>query len=136
MWRTEIIDGTKLDTEEVAALYVASTLAERRPVGDRERFTAMLRNANLIAVAYQDDQLIGISRSLTDWSYATYLCDIAVDRRFQRQGVGKDLIRATQEAAPAAKIVLLSAPAATGYYPRVGFKQHNSAWVLDPIAES
>ncbi|MGC4886571.1 GNAT family N-acetyltransferase [Micromonospora sp. DT227] len=133
MWRTEIVDGTKLDVEEVAALYVASTLAERRPVGDRKRFTEMLRNANLVTAAYQEDLLIGISRSLTDWSYATYLCDLAVDRRFQRQGVGKDLLRATQEAAPTTKIILLSAPAATDYYPHVGFKQHNSAWVLDPI---
>jgi len=62
----------------------------------------------------------------------TYLSDIAVSREYQRSGIGKALIEATQKQAPRAKIVLLSAPAATGYYPHIGFSRHDSAWVLAP----
>jgi predicted N-acetyltransferase YhbS len=131
MWKCEIVQGTDLDVDEVAALYHASTLAERRPVTDTARFTDMVRNANLVVVARIDDRLIGIARSMTDWSYATYLSDIAVDAEFQRKGIGRDLIAKTREAAPRAKIVLLSAPGAAAYYPHIGFRQHNSAWVLD-----
>jgi GNAT superfamily N-acetyltransferase len=134
MWKCEIVSGSGLDIDEVAGLYHASALAERRPVGQRERFTAMICQANLVVTARLDGRLIGIARSLTDGSYVTYLSDIAVDREFQRCGVGKDLIRATREAAPEAKIVLLSAPAAAGYYPRVGFRHHESAWVLEAPA--
>jgi predicted N-acetyltransferase YhbS len=134
MWKSEIVNGTDLDIDEVIALYRASTLAERRPVEQVERFTAMIRQANLVVTARLDGRLIGIARSLTDGAYVTYLSDIAVDQEFQRRGVGRDLIRVTQEAAPQAKIVLLSAPAAVDYYPHIGFKQHNSAWVLDPSA--
>jgi predicted N-acetyltransferase YhbS len=126
----EIVSGDKLDIDEVAALYRASTLDERRPVDDRPRFTSMVRNANLIVTARDGDRLIGISRSVTDWSYTTYLSDLAVDAEFHRQGVGRELIRRTQDAAPLAKIVLLSAPAAAEYYPHIGFTQHHSAWVL------
>lgn len=133
MWKCELVSGAELDVDEVAALYTASTLAERRPVEQRDRFTTMLRRANLIITARLDGRLIGIARSLTDGAYATYLSDIAVDAEFQCQGVGRSLIRATQEAAPQAKIVLLSAPAAVDYYPHVGFTQHNSAWVLDAL---
>ncbi|MEU9083802.1 hypothetical protein [Streptomyces sp. NPDC048357] len=46
--------------------------------------------------------------------------------------MGRDLIRVTQEAAPQAKVVLLSAPAAVGYYPHIGFTRHESAWTLGP----
>lgn len=132
-WTCEIVDGAGLDVEEVAALYEASTLAERRPVADRERFATMLRGADLVVTARIDGRLVGISRSVTDWAFATYLSDLAVHREHQRRGIGLDLIRVTREAAPRARIVLLAAPAATGYYPRVGFARHESAWTLDPL---
>jgi GNAT superfamily N-acetyltransferase len=133
MWTCEVVDGPGLDVGEVAGLYRASGLAERRPVEDTERFAVMLERANLVVTARDGDRLIGISRSLTDGAYATYLCDLAVDRAYQRQGVGRDLIRVTREAAPRAKIVLLSAPAAVEYYPHIGFTRHESAWVLGPL---
>ncbi|WP_340681978.1 GNAT family N-acetyltransferase [Amycolatopsis coloradensis] len=133
MWKCEIEDGADLDVEEVAALYHASTLAERRPTDQRDRFTTMVRQANLIVTARLDGRMIGIARSLTDGAYVTYMSDIAVDVEFQRQGVGRSLIRATQEFAPQAKIVLLSAPAAVDYYPHVGFTRHESAWVLNAL---
>ncbi|MFI1913351.1 GNAT family N-acetyltransferase [Nocardia sp. NPDC020380] len=133
MWKCESVVGAALDVDEVAALYRASTLADRRPVDDRDRFARMLAGANLFITARIDDRLIGIARSLTDGAYVTYLSDIAVDVEFQRRGVGRDLIKATREAAPRAKIVLLSAPAATDYYPHIGFTRHESAWTLDAL---
>jgi predicted N-acetyltransferase YhbS len=134
MWKCEIVPGTEVDVAEVAALYRASTLAERRPVADAGRFADMVRNANLVVVARIDDRLVGIARAVTDGAYVTYLSDLAVDAEFQHQGIGRDLIARTREAAPRAKIVLLSAPAAAEYYPHIGFTRHDSAWVLDPLA--
>ena len=135
MWICERVDGATLDVSEVADLYRASTLAERRPVEDSARFSDMLRGANLVVVARDDGRLVGVARALTDGAYATYLCDIAVDQAYQCRGIGRDLISAVQRAAPRAKIVLLSAPAAVDYYPHIGFQQHGSAWVLDaPVA--
>ncbi|MFI1284707.1 GNAT family N-acetyltransferase [Streptomyces sp. NPDC020858] len=133
MWKCEPVVGSGLDVAEVAALYRASTLAERRPVDDAERFARMLAGANLVIAARLDGRLIGIARSITDGAYVTYLSDIAVDAEFQRRGVGRDLIRATREAAPRAKLVLLSAPAAVDYYPHIGFTRHESAWTRDAL---
>ncbi|GGO82142.1 GNAT family N-acetyltransferase [Wenjunlia tyrosinilytica] len=133
MWKCEPVVGASLDVAEATALYRASTLAERRPVADVERFTRMLAGANLVITARVDGRLIGIARSVTDGAYVTYLSDIAVDVEFQRRGVGRDLIRATREAAPRAKLVLLSAPAAVDYYPHIGFTRHESAWTLDAL---
>ena len=129
MWTYEIVSGDKVDVEEVATLYHTSTLAQRRPVDDRPRFASMMRHANLIVFSRLSKRLVGIARSLTDWSYVTYLSDLAVDVEFQRQGIGKELIRRTQKAAPLAKVVLLSAPDAATYYPHIGFLPHHSAWI-------
>jgi len=133
MWKCEIVQGADLDVAEVARLYHASTLAERRPVHDTARFADMVRNANLIVAARIDSRLVGIARSVTDGAYVTYLSDIAVDAEFQHRGIGRDLIAMTRAAAPRAKIVLLSAPAAAGYYPHIGFTPHHSAWVMDAL---
>jgi predicted N-acetyltransferase YhbS len=132
-WTIERAEGKDLDLDEVLAVYRSSGLGERRPVEDRDRMKAMLTGANLVLVARDGDgALIGIARSVSDFSYVTYLSDIAVDGRLQRSGIGRALIDATRKEAPTAKIVLLSAPAATAYYPHIGFIQHNSAWVLNP----
>ena len=121
-----------LDIDEAHDLYVSSTLGERRPVEDRERFAAMLRNANLTITAWDGELLVGISRCITDWVWTTYLADLAVRVSHQKQGIGKELMRRTQAAAPQAKLLLLAAPAAAHYYGHVGFKPMPSAWWLLP----
>ena len=124
--------GNDLDLDRVIDLYRASTLGARRPLDDRRRMRAMLNNANLVVTAWDGPLLVGISRALSDFAYVTYLSDLAVRESHQRSGVGRELIRRTREAAPGAQLVLLSAPGAVDYYPRVGFKHHPSAWVLKP----
>ncbi|HBY63565.1 MAG TPA: GNAT family N-acetyltransferase [Solibacterales bacterium] len=124
--------GNALDLDAFIELYRASTLGERRPVDDRDRMAAMLREANLTVTAWDGDVLVGVSRSLTDFVYATYLSDLAVRLSHQRQGIGKELIRRTQQAAPQALLILLAAPKAVEYYPHIGFTRHESAWILRP----
>ncbi|HEU5270153.1 MAG TPA: GNAT family N-acetyltransferase [Jatrophihabitans sp.] len=123
------VEGNELDVDEVLAVYRDSGL-QRRPLDDRDRFTAMLRNANLVLCARVDERLVGIARCMSDFSYVTYLSDLAVSHDYQRAGIGRALIAAVKNEAPAAKIVLLSAPTAVEYYPRIGFTQHPSAWTL------
>ncbi len=123
--------GNDLDVDQVIELYRASTLGERRPIDDRERFAAMLQNANLVITAWDGKLMAGISRSLTDFSYMTYLADLAVRVSHQKQGIGKELIRQTQiHGGPKTSMVLLAAPAAEEYYPRIGFTQMPQTWML------
>lgn len=121
-----------LDPDAARELYAASTLGKRRPIDDRGRFAAMLRNANLIITAWDGPLLVGISRCITDWVWTTYLADLAVRESHQRQGIGKELMRRTQAAAPQAKLLLLAAPEARDYYGHVGFSHMPSAWWLLP----
>lgn len=93
----------------------------------------MIANANLVITAWDGELLVGIARSLTDFCYTTYLADLAVRVSHQRQGIGRELIRRTQDAcAPETRLVLLSAPKAVDYYPHVGFTRHEQCWQLPP----
>jgi GNAT superfamily N-acetyltransferase len=129
--------GNDLDLDQVLDLYRASTLAARRPVDDREIAADMLKHANLVVTAWEGPLLVGISRSLTDWSYVAYLSDLAVRESHQKLGIGRALVEKTRERmGPRSMIVLLAAPAAVDYYPRIGFSAHPSAWILkasDPL---
>lgn len=123
--------GNNLDVDAVIELYKSCSLGARRPSDDRGRMAAMVANANLVITAWDEDLLVGISRSVTDFVYATYLSDLAIRESYQKRGIGRELIRLTQEAGgPKTRVILLSAPAAVNYYPRIGFTRHDSAWTI------
>ncbi|WP_209330882.1 GNAT family N-acetyltransferase [Lunatimonas salinarum] len=122
-----------LSVGEFASLLQRSTLGERRPVEDTPRLQSMLQHANLIVTARDGDLLVGISRALSDFSFCTYLSDLAVDERYQKQGIGKELIRHTKEAAPLAKLILIAAPKAVGYYPKIGMQRHENCYILEDV---
>jgi GNAT superfamily N-acetyltransferase len=120
-----------LGVDEFIDILERSTLAERRPVGEPETIRGMLANADIIVTARTGGLLVGISRAITDHSFCTYLSDLAVDRAFQRRGIGRELIRRTHEAAGyLTALILLAAPQARTYYPHVGMQAHDSCWII------
>ena len=125
----------KLDPDEFIAVLKESTLGERRPIGDRGRIIKMCENANLIVAARSVGKMVGVARALTDFSYCTYLSDLAVSEDFQKLGIGTELIRRVKEAVPEANLILLSAPRATEYYPKIGLTRHEAAFVLSRIED-
>ena len=123
----------KASTEEFREVLVNSTLGERRPIDQPERLAKMLEHGNLIVTARENGKLIGIARSMTDFSFCTYLSDLAVDEKYQKMGIGKELIRQTKLATPTAKLILLSAPKAINYYPKIGMTQWEHCYCLDDV---
>lgn len=120
-----------LTADEFIDVLMRSTLAERRPVHDRDTIRGMLENADVIVTARLDGLLVGVSRAITDFAFCTYLSDLAVDEGQQRQGIGRELIRRTHEAAGLhTMLLLLAAPKAQTYYPHIGMSKHESCWMF------
>jgi len=119
-----------LDPDEFIDVLNDSTLGERRPVGNRERIIRMCNHANLIITARHNGKLVGIARSLTDFAFCTYLSDLAVSETYQKKGIGKELIKKVREAVPEANLILLAAPNAVDYYPKIGMIRHEAAYIL------
>ncbi|MCL6599662.1 MAG: GNAT family N-acetyltransferase [Alicyclobacillus macrosporangiidus] len=57
--------------------------------------------------------------------------DLAVDKEFQRAGIGKELVPLVREKlGEGITLILVSAPTAVEYYPRLGFKKIDKAfWI-------
>lgn len=124
-----------LGAEEFREVLVKSTLGERRPIDEPERLQKMLEHGNLIVTARDNGKLVGVSRSMTDFTFCTYLSDLAVDEAYQKRGIGKELIKLTKLASPKAKLILLAAPAAIQYYPKIGMKQFDFCYYLDDVTD-
>jgi len=118
-----------LDPIEIARVFDASGIT--RPTSDLPRITRMFSAPSLVISAWQDGRLVGVSRSLTDYSYCCYLSDLAVEKSFQGAGIGKELIRRTQAViGDEVSLILLSAPGAMSYYPAVGFQPADNAFII------
>jgi len=122
--------------EQFVDLLNQTTLGARRPTDNYQCISGMLENADLLVSAWIGERLVGIARSVTDFHYCCYLSDLAVSEQIQSKGIGKELIRQTfVSLKKGCKLILLSAPQATEYYPKIGFKQHNSAWLMSDLEE-
>jgi len=130
--RIDYKTNVPVSTDQFIGLLRESTLGERRPVDDRECMKGMVENSNLVVTAWDGEDLVGIARSMTDFHYACYLSDLAVDIKYQNGGIGKKLQVITQEnLGPKCKLILLAAPTANSYYEHIGFTNNQRCWVLE-----
>jgi ribosomal protein S18 acetylase RimI-like enzyme len=128
-----------LSVAEFVDVLERSSLAERRPVADLKRIGTMLERADIIVTARASGVLVGVARSVTDFSYCCYLSDLAVDRQWQGRGIGTALMARTKAAATegfgdGVRCILLSAPAAIGFYEKVGLERHPNCFDFTDLA--
>lgn len=124
-----------ITAQEFIDILNRSTLGERRPVADVARIQTMLDHADVLVTAWEYGRLVGVSRALTDFSFCCYLSDLAVDEGYQHRGIGKRLVELThQVAGPQTMLILLAAPKAVGYYPKIGMQRHEACFITDRTA--
>jgi len=115
--------------EDIIDLYKSSGI--NRPVEDAERIAQMFVHSNLIVSAWDEDKLVGIARSLTDFCYCCYLSDLAVRQEYKKKGIGKKLISLTKEKiGDQTMLLLLSVPMAMDYYPKLNFEKVENGFII------
>ena len=121
--------NTDLSAEELSSLFEKSGI--RRPINDLQRLQRMIDHANLTITAWDGGKLVGVARSLTDFSYCCYLSDLAVDRDYQGKGIGSELVQKVRVAiGEECNLLLVSAPAAMGFYPKIGMQAVETGWII------
>lgn len=121
--------GLFVKANAVAELYESAGL--NRPTKDISRIEQMYAHSNLVVSARHGEILVGIARSLTDFCYCCYLSDLAVRKEYQEQGIGKQLIQITKDQiGENSMLLLLSAPNAMEYYPKVGFEKVDNGFII------
>ncbi|MEP6617034.1 MAG: GNAT family N-acetyltransferase [Ginsengibacter sp.] len=122
--------GVAPTAEQIIELYDNAGLP--RPTNDKERIKKMFDNSGLVISAWDNDLLVGVSRSITDWVWCCYLADLAIRKEYKKSGIGKKLIELTKkEVGEQSMILLLSVPTAMEYYPKVGFTKQESSFIIN-----
>ncbi|MFZ6646746.1 GNAT family N-acetyltransferase [Undibacterium sp. TJN25] len=118
-----------ISAEQLADVFRRSGIT--RPVDDLPRLAKMLEHANILATAWNGDRLVGVARALSDFSFCCYLSDLAVDLDCQKSGIGKELIYLVRQACGnQSMLLLLAAPEAMPYYPKLGFDAVANGWII------
>ncbi len=121
----------KITPDEFVDVLKRSTLGERRPINDPHRIQQMLAHGNILVTAWAGEKLVGVSRALSDFSFCCYLSDLAVDEAYQKLGIGKKLIDETHKVAGKnSSLILLAAPAAVNYYPKIGMDRFAECFMI------
>ena len=121
--------NTRIEPHQLADVFKSSGI--RRPYDDLNRMKKMLDNANLLVTAWDGEKLIGVARALTDYSYSCYLSDLAVDKDYQDNGIGQDLVNEIQKhIGDESNLVLIASPEVMEYYPKLGFEKAENAFII------
>ena len=115
--------------QQLADVFTRSGIV--RPVDDLPRLEKMLQHGNLLVTAWDGVRLVGVARALSDFSFCCYLSDLAVDLAYQNKGIGQALIEQVRSAIGRdSMLLLLAAPDAMAYYPKVGFEAVGNGWII------
>lgn len=119
-----------ISAEQLAAVFERSGI--QRPTTDLPRLQCMIDNANLTVTAWDGERLVGVARALTDYVWCCYVSDLTVDKAYQHQGIGRELLRQVQSQIESeeATLLLLSAPEAMDYYPKIGLQPIQNGWMI------
>lgn len=128
-------ENPSISLEAFIEILDKSTLGQRRPLDDLAAMEIMLNHANVYVGAYDGEKLIGLARGMTDFVFSTYLADLAVDEAYQHQGIGKQLLKIAKNMHPRAKLILLAAPAAREFYPKIGMQKYDYCFFIDDVNE-
>lgn len=108
-----------LQPEQVLTLFQQAPWAKGRTLEDTRE---MLRHTDVMVCAWDGDQLVGFGRVLTDFVYRATLWDVVVDKAYQRQGIGTEIVQRILHHPKLKKVELFwLCTRRPGFYERLGF---------------
>jgi GNAT superfamily N-acetyltransferase len=98
-----------------------------------ERIEKLLKNASIcLAARNEDNLLVGVLLGVTDFAYWLFVTDLGVDRSYERQGIGKSLMKAALALAGGEKDIIVYLAAhekAVPFYEKLGMKNADGVMV-------
>jgi ribosomal protein S18 acetylase RimI-like enzyme len=83
-------DRKDIDLVQLVELYQQAPWAVGRTINDTR---AMLEETDLAISAWNGDRLVGFGRVLTDYVYRASIWDVIVDRGYQGQDIGSEIVQ-------------------------------------------
>ena len=102
-----------------------------------ERISKLVNNVSISLIARNEDGLIiGVLFGLTDYAYWLYVTDLGVDRDYEGQGIGTQLMKAAHNKAGGEKdiaVYLIANENAIPFYEKLGMDKANDVMQYNRI---
>ncbi len=102
-----------------------------------ERISKLVDNVSISLVARNEDgRIVGVLFGLTDYAYWLYVTDLGVDREYEGQGIGSQLMRTAHDLAGGKKdiaVYLIANENAIPFYEKLGMQKSNEVMQYDHI---
>lgn len=92
-----------------------------------ERIRKLVQNVSIsLAARNEEGLLVGVLFGVTDFAYWLYVTDLGVDRAYERQGIGRRLMKTAHDLAGGEKdiaVYLIANENAVPFYEKLGMKK-------------
>ena len=138
MNKTITIMEERLSPEEYIDFLKRTDLGSQYPKERfEERVARLLKNATISLAARNESGLLaGVLLGLTDYAYWLYVTDLGIDRAYERQGIGSELMRTAHELAGGEKniaVYLIANEEAIPFYEKLGMKKSDEVMEYNRI---
>ena len=112
-------DRNPPEAAQLLRLFHQAPWAKQRSLTDTKE---MLRHTDLTLCAWDGEQLIGFGRVLTDFTYRATIWDVIVDRSYQEQGIGTEIVMRILNHPRLSRVELVwLCTRRPGFYEKLGF---------------
>lgn len=119
-------DTAGIDWVYLAMIMQRTGMGERRP----KTIKAVFQGSYACCFAWDQQNLIGGARAISDGVTSSAIYDVFVDLPFQRQGVGRALMENLLARLPKRSVMLISVHGKEGFYQKLGFRRLRTAYIL------
>ncbi|MBQ7915181.1 MAG: GNAT family N-acetyltransferase [Firmicutes bacterium] len=102
-----------------------------------ERIAKLVNTVSISLVARNENHtVVGVLFGLTDYAYWLYITDLGVDRAYERQGIGRRLMKTAHDIAGGEKdiaVYLIANENAILFYEKLGMKKANEVMKYNHI---
>jgi N-acetylglutamate synthase-like GNAT family acetyltransferase len=107
------------EVSQVLRLFHQAPWAKHRSLEDARE---MLRHTDLTLCAWDGERLIGFGRVLTDFIYRATIWDVIVDKAYQGQGIGTEIVKRILNHPRLSRVELVwLCTRRPGFYEKLGF---------------
>lgn len=132
------IKEERLSSEEYIDFLKRTDLGSQYPKERfEERVARLVNNVSLSLVARNEAGIVvGVLFGLTDYAYWLYVTDLGVDRAYEGQGIGRQLMKTAHEKAGGEKdiaVYLIANENAIPFYEKLGMKKADDVMQYNKI---
>ncbi|AXI30398.1 GNAT family N-acetyltransferase [Priestia megaterium] len=59
---------------------------------DEEKIKKVFQSSNVVAIAYDENKIVGFGRALSDGVFNAAIYDVVIDEQYQNKGIGQKII--------------------------------------------